>query len=139
MLQLTEIRLRAWADTLGVENLTLAEQDYRLLDLLERIYSRNEISGKLLMKGGTALNKLYLRETSRLSIDLDFNHVGERNKVLSERPNLRETLVSTLKEQDETYQVSFKRNYNQTTVKAKYSSLSGVMSAFFWADVRMIE
>lgn len=126
MLELTETKLRTWANRIGVENLALAEQDYRLLTLLEILYSQDLISKKLLMKGGTALNKLYLKETSRLSVDLDFNHVGGKNEVLRERPELRETLVTILKEQDDTYRVSFKRNYNQTTVKAKYSSLTSV-------------
>jgi predicted nucleotidyltransferase component of viral defense system len=31
------------------------------------------------MKGGTAINKLYLGETSRLSVDLDFNHLGPKD------------------------------------------------------------
>jgi predicted nucleotidyltransferase component of viral defense system len=123
VLQLNQTRLRTWADTLGVEDLTVAEHDYRLVAVLEAIYSKDEVSKKLLMKGGTAINKLYLGNTARLSVDLDFNHIGERQNVLSERRAVRSALRDCLIQQDPSYRLSGKQNYNQTTIKAKYTSI----------------
>ena len=64
----------------------LVEKDYYLTLLLSRIY---ELSGNLIFKGGTCLNKIYY-SYYRLSEDLDFNMVlpqyqvtrGERRKCI---------------------------------------------------------
>jgi predicted nucleotidyltransferase component of viral defense system len=47
------------------------------------------LHGRLALKGGTALNLGYL-ELARLSIDLDFNYIGNpgREEMLAERPQL---------------------------------------------------
>jgi len=124
-MQFTEKEIREWADKIELADLTLAELDYRLISALESIYLLNGMMTELVMKGGTAINKLYLGDTSRLSIDLDFNQVGDRSKVLSRRPTLRETLTKTLRALDSNYQLSFRRNWNQTTIRARYSSLTG--------------
>ena len=124
-MQFTEKEIREWADKIELADLTLAELDYRLTSALESIYLLNGMMTELVMKGGTAINKLYLGDTSRLSIDLDFNQVGDRSKVLSRRPTIRETLTKTLHVLDSNYQLSFRRNWNQTTIRARYSSLTG--------------
>ena len=72
-MQFTEKEIREWADKSELADLTLAELDYRLSSALESIYLLNGMMTELVMKGGTAINKLYLGDTSRLSIDLDFN------------------------------------------------------------------
>jgi predicted nucleotidyltransferase component of viral defense system len=57
--------------------------------------ARHPFLGKVLvLKGGTALN-LCLDQPRRLSVDLDFNYIGhlERNKMLTDRPQVEETLV----------------------------------------------
>jgi len=64
----------------------LVEKDYYLTLLLSRIY---ELSGNLIFKGGTCLNKIYY-SYYRLSKDLDFSMVlpqyqvtrGERRKCI---------------------------------------------------------
>jgi len=124
-MQFAEKEIREWADKIELADLTLAELDYRLLSTLESIYSSNGHLTGLAMKGGTAINKLYLGGTSRLSVDVDFNHVGDRDKVLSGRSTLREALTRTLRVLDSNYKLSFKRNWNQTTIRAEYSSLTG--------------
>jgi len=66
LFKLTNRDLRVWADEQELSDLLFAELDYRLVTILEAIY-RDELLGKrLYMKGGTAINKLYLGVTSRL-------------------------------------------------------------------------
>ena len=50
------------------------EKVFLLLDLLEAVNSHPELSGKLALKGGTALN-LFLFDVPRLSVDIDFNYI----------------------------------------------------------------
>lgn len=139
MLTFATTDLRKWADSIGVESLTFAEHDYRLVAALEAIYSQSQIPEKLLIKGGTALNKLYLRETSRLSVDLDFNQIGEKTAVLSERGWLRNKMREALTQQDSSYQLSNTQNYSQTTIKAKYQSIITPMTRQLKLEVSHIE
>jgi predicted nucleotidyltransferase component of viral defense system len=101
MLRLTDHDVRVWADEQGVSDLLFAELDYRLVKALEAFYGDDFLSKKLCMKGGTAINKLYLGETSRLSADLDFNHLGPKQEVLRERRDVRERIVGLLRRQDD--------------------------------------
>lgn len=117
--------VRVWADEQGLPNLTLAEQDYRLVRILETIYADEFLTSRLGMKGGTAMNKLYLRETPRLSVDLDFNHLGPKQEVLRERKEIRERLTKLLQVQDPSYRIKSKRRYGQTTLTVKYRAVTG--------------
>jgi predicted nucleotidyltransferase component of viral defense system len=85
LFRITERDLRGWADEQGIPSLLFAELDYRLVKILESLYGDDFLSERLSLKGGTAINKLYLGETSRLSVDLDFNHLGHRVDVLREK------------------------------------------------------
>jgi len=93
MLELTQTRIRKWADTLKIKDLRLAELDLRLLNALKAICSDSFLSERLYLKGGTVLNKLYLKETARLSVDLDFNAIGEKEQVLQERKAIRLRII----------------------------------------------
>src|SRR4030065_1481262 len=130
MLRLTERDLRVWADEQGMSDLLFAELDYRLVKSLEAFYRDDFLSKRLCMKGGTAINKLYLGETSRLSVDLDFNHVGPKNVVLGERCDVRERIKYVLKKQDDSYAFHSGRRYEQTRVKARYMTVAGPMWSF---------
>jgi predicted nucleotidyltransferase component of viral defense system len=99
MLRLTERDLRVWADEQGISDLLFAELDYRLVKTLEALYRDDFLSKRICMKGGTAINKLYLGETSRLSVDLDFNQIGPKEEVMKERRDVRERIVDLLKKQ----------------------------------------
>ncbi len=70
------------------------EKVFLLLDLLEAINTHPDLSGKLALKGGTALN-LFVFDAPRLSIDLDFNYVGaeDRETMRRERPVLEQTIA----------------------------------------------
>jgi len=125
MLELTETKIRKWADVLKVKDLRLAELDLRLLEALKAIYSDSFLSERLYLKGGTALNKLYIKETSRLSVDLDFNAIGEKERVLKERKAVRSKITERLKEQDSNYKIGSRSRYELTTIHAIYDSLFG--------------
>ena len=62
------------ADTTGFRPEVL-EKVFLLLDLLEAVNAHPELSGKLALKGGTALN-LFLFDVPRLSVDIDFNYIS---------------------------------------------------------------
>ncbi len=69
------------------------EKVFLLLDLLEAINGHPEISGKLALKGGTALN-LFLFDAPRLSVDIDLNYVGaeEREIMRADRPRVEQAV-----------------------------------------------
>jgi predicted nucleotidyltransferase component of viral defense system len=130
MLRLTERDLRVWADEQGISDLLFAELDYRLVKSLEAFYRDDFLSKRLCMKGGTAINKLYLGETSRLSVDLDFNQIGPKEEVLKERRDVRERIVALLKKQDDSYVIHSERRYEQTRIKARYKTVAGPIRSF---------
>ena len=70
-MQVTTRTVRNWADEGGIPDLTLAELDFRLIHALQAVYTDPFLRARLCLKGGTALNKLYLSGTNRLSVDLD--------------------------------------------------------------------
>ncbi len=125
MLELNERILRGWADEIGINDLVLAEQDFRLSHVLIDIGSDDFLGERLYLKGGTAINKLYLKETPRLSVDLDFNAIGEKARVLTERKAIRDRLIRLLEERDAGYKVKYDYRYEQTTIHAKYTPIFG--------------
>jgi len=130
LLRLTTHQIRVWADEQELTDLLFAELDYRLVKILEAIYRDDFLAKRLCVKGGTAINKLYLGETSRLSVDLDFNHVGPKEKVLKERRDVREQIMELLKKQDDSYVTHSKHRYEQTTIKARYKTIAGPTQGF---------
>jgi predicted nucleotidyltransferase component of viral defense system len=74
--------------------------------------------------------KPYLGETSRLSVDLDFNHLGSKEEVLKEKRAVRELIVGVLKEQDNSYNVHYERPYGLTRIKARYKTVGGPIQNF---------
>lgn len=125
MLKLTNHDLKVWADEQELSDLLFAELDYRLCTILEAIYNSGFLAKRLCLKGGTAINKLYLGATSRLSVDLDFNHIGPKEKVLNERPDIRNYLCKLLTEVDSSCVTHSKHRYEQTTIKARYKTFAG--------------
>lgn len=67
----------------------MLEKVVHLLNLLVAIRSHPFLKGKLVLKGGTALN-LFVFDVPRLSIDIDLNYVGaeDRETMLAERPKI---------------------------------------------------
>lgn len=130
MIRLTNHDVKVWADEQGLPDLLFAELDYRLVKTLEALYSNGFLSERLCMKGGTTINKLYLGETSRLSVDLDFNHLGSKEEVLKEKRAVRELIVEVLKKQDNSYDVHYERPYGLTRIKARYKTVGGPIQNF---------
>jgi len=65
------------------------EKVLRLRELLTELHKHPFLSGKLVVKGGTALNLFYL-DLARLSVDIDLNYIGhiDREAALRERPEI---------------------------------------------------
>jgi predicted nucleotidyltransferase component of viral defense system len=65
------------------------EKVLRLRELLTEFHKHTYLRGKLVLKGGTALNFFYLNLT-RLSVDIDLNYIGhiDRDSTLRERPEI---------------------------------------------------
>jgi len=68
-------------------NLDLLEKAYNLTRVLQAIQNHDIMKINLSLKGGTALNFLYL-DFTRLSIDIDFNYIGKiaKEDMLETRP-----------------------------------------------------
>lgn len=80
--------IRKHAATLGFRTESL-EKVIRLLSLLEAVRSHPFLRSRVALKGGTALN-LFLFDLPRLSVDIDVNYIGarDRERMLEERPKL---------------------------------------------------
>ena len=65
------------------------EKVLRLRELLIEFHKHTVLYGKLVLKGGTALNLFYL-DLARLSVDIDLNYIGniDREATLKERPQI---------------------------------------------------
>ncbi|MGM0406320.1 MAG: nucleotidyl transferase AbiEii/AbiGii toxin family protein [Thermoplasmatota archaeon] len=66
----------------------ILEKVYRLTEILTEI-SNTELSDFLVLKGGTAINFVYL-DLPRLSVDIDMDYIGstEKEKMLKDRENI---------------------------------------------------
>jgi predicted nucleotidyltransferase component of viral defense system len=81
-----QVRELATNTRFPAENL---EKVLRLRELLTEFHKHTYLRGKLVLKGGTALNFFYLNLT-RLSVDIDLNYVGyiDREATLRDRPEI---------------------------------------------------
>ena len=140
MLRLTPTAVRTWADEIRIPNLLLAELDFRLVHILDVIAKNTALADRLYLKGGTSINKLYLKDLSRLSIDIDLNHIGPKDKVLSERNDLIKQLMEAIKKHDNSYVVKIeKKRYEQTTIHVKYQPLSNVPKQHIKIEISHVE
>lgn len=89
--------VRVWADEQGIADETLAELDLRLTHAIGLI-ATSDLGELLSFKGGTALNKLYFGSTARLSVDLDFNALGDERTVYRRCREVRESLIAVLEQ-----------------------------------------
>ena len=69
------------------------EKVIRLIGLLNGIFRDPELRGRLVLRGGTALNR-FLFAVPRLSVDIDLNYIGsvDREGMAAERPGLEARL-----------------------------------------------
>ncbi|WP_035254284.1 nucleotidyl transferase AbiEii/AbiGii toxin family protein [Desulfatiglans anilini] len=73
------------------------EKVAHLLGLLDAMRSHPFLKGKLVLKGGTALN-LFVFNVPRLSVDIDLNYVEaeDRDGMLAERPKVEQAVQAVL-------------------------------------------
>jgi len=105
-------------------DIDLLEKTYNITRILQQIQKTELLSKNLTLKGGTALNLLYL-DIPRLSIDIDLNYIGatHRNFMRASRPFIEQSiqllgehLGYTVKEKDSSYILS-RYDFKYTTVR----------------------
>lgn len=86
------------AEKLNVQKQTL-ERVLRLIDILEFINEDEYLKGKLLLKGGTAIN-LTFYDYLRLSVDIDLDYVGsiDKEQMLVERNIIEKKLLNYMQQ-----------------------------------------
>ncbi len=91
-MRISHEKLIAQAEATGFRPDVL-EKVAHLLELLNVMGSHPFLKGKLVLKGGTALN-LFVFDVPRLSVDIDLNYVGaaDRETMLAERPKLEQAV-----------------------------------------------
>lgn len=67
-----EIYVEQWRNSYGWQTLAQIEQDLIICRALIDLYNNDHIKNSLVFRGGTALNKLFLKPPSRYSEDIDF-------------------------------------------------------------------
>jgi predicted nucleotidyltransferase component of viral defense system len=74
------------------------EKVIRLRQLLIEFHKHPLLRGKLVLKGGTAINLFYL-DLARLSVDIGLNYIGqiERESMLRERPEIAKAVEQIVK------------------------------------------
>ena len=89
---LSRERLLTDAATTGFRPEVL-EKALHLLNLLESLQSHPFLKGRLVLKGGTAINLFYF-DLPRLSVDIDLNYIGavDRETMMTERPQLERAI-----------------------------------------------
>lgn len=80
------------ADALGFQHGSL-EKVARLVSLLERLRTSSFLRSRVALKGGTALN-LFLFDVPRLSVDIDLNYIGSRDRdtMLADKPKIEQAI-----------------------------------------------
>lgn len=88
--------IQRWAAEKGFQPAT-AEQVFWLANILSNLSAHPYLRGRLVLKGGTALN-LFVLDTPRLSVDLDLDYIGkvEKEGMLKERPEVERAIESVL-------------------------------------------
>lgn len=71
----------------------MLEKVAHLIGLLDVLRKHPYLKGKLVLKGGTALN-LFFFDVPRLSVDIDLNYVGAENResMLEQRPKIEQAV-----------------------------------------------
>ena len=100
------------------------EKVVRLIDLLAEVYAHPFLQNRLVLKGGTAIN-IFLFDVPRLSVDIDFNYIGSRDKeaMIGERTTIREVFERIFKIAK--YEPEFSQNYGSDRYNLWYRNASG--------------
>ena len=77
-----ELLIKQWGINAPWQTLAMIEQDLIISRALVELYKQPKIQTSLAFRGGTALNKLFLKPPSRYSEDIDF--VQTRSEPIGE-------------------------------------------------------
>ncbi len=104
---------------------TNVEKVIRLCHILQDLNSYEEFAGKLLLKGGTAINLIAFEKLPRLSVDLDLDFAFNLSKEETnrERENISEAL--SLYARDMGYEISDRGNYALDSKSLLYTTTTG--------------
>lgn len=119
---------KAYFDRLSAEtdfNRDPLEKVYRLLELVRTMSSAPGIKGRLVLKGGTAIQFMYLG-FRRLSVDVDLNYVGsiEKDVMEEDRARIADMLSRIFRE----YGYSFgppRTHHSEEQFELSYTNSSG--------------
>jgi predicted nucleotidyltransferase component of viral defense system len=102
----------------------ILEKVFRLADLLRTIYDTEFLTGKLVLKGGTAINLIYFN-MPRLSVDIDFNFVSGEQKedMLKSRENIDKILTKIITMNG--YEMEKIKRYALLQYNLKYTNNAG--------------
>ena len=91
-LSLQDLQAEAAATGFPLETL---DKVIRLIELLNAFRSHPFLKGRMVLKGGTALN-LFVFDLPRLSVDIDLNYVGsaDREVMLAEREKVEQAITA---------------------------------------------
>jgi hypothetical protein len=94
MVKISYNKLIAEAETTGFRP-EILEKVFQLFGLLDTLWEHPYLKGKLVLKGGTALN-LFVFEMPRLSVDIDLNYIGAEglDEMLEDRSKIEKALQS---------------------------------------------
>lgn len=98
MFSYTKNEIVILAEKLNVQKQTL-ERVLRLIDILEFINKDEYLKGKLVLKGGTAIN-LTFYEYLRLSVDIDLDYVGsiDKEQMLGEKIIIEKKILNYMQQ-----------------------------------------
>lgn len=68
--------IEMWQREVPWQTLAMVEQDLIISRVLVELYNNQQVKESLVFRGGTALNKLYLKPASRYSEDIDFVQIS---------------------------------------------------------------
>lgn len=100
------------------------EKVIRLMDVLQFIYSELDPKHiKLMLKGGTAINLLYMN-LPRLSVDIDLDYIGslDKGEAIKDRENIINSLDSFMSK--EGYSISTKSRGSAILASRTYSFMN---------------
>ena len=103
------------------------EKVIRLCLILDDLNTSEEFAGKLLLKGGTAINLVAFRNCPRLSVDLDLDFAENTSK--EETSQIREALNLAINKYcaENGYKVSDRSNFVMDSKSLLYPTTSGGM------------
>lgn len=92
MIEINEITARTWAAKAGLPLQFVVKERY-LFDVLSKVLDVNKGTDlKIIMKGGTALNKAYFKGIQRFSEDIDFDCFSKEKDKITTIKNMISTI-----------------------------------------------